>query len=369
MAQARLLDSGATHGGTAIDLNALVTPSIGLIVAILIVAVVVLAVLVIVLLRRSSRLDARLTGMTRGSEGRSLEAVLDAHLDKVFAVGKGLDDVAARTAVLEATLRASVPARRSRPLQPVRGDRGEPELRAGPARREGRRLGALESARADGDAGLRQGHHRGPLGHRAVRRGDRGDPAGDGPDRLAVTAAGDGPRMAPTAITPAPVQPSTVKPAVRAPRRRRREPGPLDQLPAWRDLVPVMDPALTTSVEPGLAALLGRPQRRPATGGHARGGAAAGRRRRGDRQDPGHHPPHRLADRHAPCAAVRDPGPDLHRQGGRGDGASASTSSSRTATRTRRSPRSTPSATRSSASTPSSSDCRPMSGCSRAPRS
>jgi Protein of unknown function (DUF4446) len=70
----------------------------------LVVAVVVLAILVVVLLRRANRLEARLAGMTRGSEGRSLEAVLDAHLDKVFAVGKGLDDVAARTAVLEAAL-------------------------------------------------------------------------------------------------------------------------------------------------------------------------------------------------------------------------------------------------------------------------
>jgi Protein of unknown function (DUF4446) len=79
-----------------------VTPNIGLIVAALSIAVVVLAIVVVVLFRRSSRLESRLAGMTRGSEGRSLEAVLDAHLEKVFAVGKGLDDVAARTAVLEA---------------------------------------------------------------------------------------------------------------------------------------------------------------------------------------------------------------------------------------------------------------------------
>jgi Protein of unknown function (DUF4446) len=79
-----------------------VTPNIGPIVAVLVLALVVLAIAVIILLRRSNRLEARLQGLTRGSEGRSLEAVLDAHLDKVFAVGKGLDDVAARTAVLEA---------------------------------------------------------------------------------------------------------------------------------------------------------------------------------------------------------------------------------------------------------------------------
>ncbi len=55
--------------------------------------------------------------------------------------------------------------------------------------------------------------------------------------------------MAPTA-TPAPIQ-SVTRQRVRS---RRREPGPLDQLPAWRDLVPVMDaPAGAT----GMAALLG----------------------------------------------------------------------------------------------------------------
>ncbi len=38
--------------------------------------------------------------------------------------------------------------------------------------------------------------------------------------------------------------------------RTRREPAPLDQLPAWGDLVPVMDPALTTEPETGMTALL-----------------------------------------------------------------------------------------------------------------
>ena len=39
--------------------------------------------------------------------------------------------------------------------------------------------------------------------------------------------------------------------------RRRREPSPLEQLPAWRELVPVMDPALTIQPPTGLDALLG----------------------------------------------------------------------------------------------------------------
>jgi ATP-dependent DNA helicase UvrD/PcrA len=42
-------------------------------------------------------------------------------------------------------------------------------------------------------------------------------------------------------------------------RPRRREPSPLEQIPAWRDLVPVMDPALTTAAAgpSGMEALLG----------------------------------------------------------------------------------------------------------------
>ena len=46
--------------------------------------------------------------MTRGAEGRSIEAVLDAHLDKVLAVGRELDDLSARSAVLEANARKAV---------------------------------------------------------------------------------------------------------------------------------------------------------------------------------------------------------------------------------------------------------------------
>ena len=106
---------------------------------------------------------------------------------------------------------------------------------------------------------------------------------------------------------------------------------------------------------PGLEALLGGlnpDQLRAVTHGD---GTAPRRGRRRDRQDPGHHPPDRLAHRDAPGQAVGDPGADLHGQGRRGDGASGSTSSSRTATRTPRSRRSTPSAIGSSASTRSSS--------------
>jgi DNA helicase-2/ATP-dependent DNA helicase PcrA len=39
--------------------------------------------------------------------------------------------------------------------------------------------------------------------------------------------------------------------------RRRREPAPLEQIPAWREFVPVMDPSLTTAAPVGMEALLG----------------------------------------------------------------------------------------------------------------
>ncbi len=60
--------------------------------------------------------------------------------------------------------------------------------------------------------------------------------------------------MAPT-DTPVPATPVT---RIRTRARTRREPSPLDQLPAWRDLVPVMDPDLARPpVLPGMEALLG----------------------------------------------------------------------------------------------------------------
>ena len=77
------------------------TPSIGAIVVALVVAIGFLILAIIVLARRSRRLDARLVGLTRDSDGQSLEGVLEAHLDKVIEVARKLDDVAARTNVLE----------------------------------------------------------------------------------------------------------------------------------------------------------------------------------------------------------------------------------------------------------------------------
>ena len=61
----------------------------------------VLGVAFLRLARRTSRIDARLGGLTRGEGGSSLESILDAHLDKVFAVSRDLDELAVRVATIE----------------------------------------------------------------------------------------------------------------------------------------------------------------------------------------------------------------------------------------------------------------------------
>jgi hypothetical protein len=81
---------------------------VGVAVVGLFVAVLVLLVLVVYLARQVGGLRRRLDGLTRGADGRSLDAVLDAHLDKVFAVARELDDLSARSAVLEAAGRRAI---------------------------------------------------------------------------------------------------------------------------------------------------------------------------------------------------------------------------------------------------------------------
>jgi len=102
----RLLDSGDPSRRTpTIDLNAVLEPYVGPAIVGLAVAVLLLLVLIAVQARRLGRVSRRLDGITRGTDGASLEAVLDAHLDKVFAVARELDELAARSAVLEANAR------------------------------------------------------------------------------------------------------------------------------------------------------------------------------------------------------------------------------------------------------------------------
>lgn len=72
--------------------------------AVLAILTILLLVIVVALLRRTSRLSARLDGITRGESGKSFEGVLEAHIDKVYAVARELDDVSARTKTLESVM-------------------------------------------------------------------------------------------------------------------------------------------------------------------------------------------------------------------------------------------------------------------------
>jgi hypothetical protein len=59
-------------------------------------------------MRQVRRLRRRLDGLTRGAEGKGLDAVLDAHVDKVYAVARELDELSARAAILEAAGRRAI---------------------------------------------------------------------------------------------------------------------------------------------------------------------------------------------------------------------------------------------------------------------
>ena len=101
-------DRFAVPEDRSIDLNATVAPYVGVAVVLLATVVVVLVVVAVVQARRIGRLGRRIEGLTRGADGRSLEAVLDAHLDKVLSVAREVDELSARSAVLEANGRRAV---------------------------------------------------------------------------------------------------------------------------------------------------------------------------------------------------------------------------------------------------------------------
>jgi hypothetical protein len=65
------------------------------------VLVVVALVAVVILARRTRGLERRIASLTRGGDGGSLEALLEAHLDRVASVDREVDSLTARTAVLE----------------------------------------------------------------------------------------------------------------------------------------------------------------------------------------------------------------------------------------------------------------------------
>ena len=110
-----MLDSGRSRRPASkppedppIDLNAAVEPIVGAAVVGLGIAVLILLVLVLFLARQTGRLRHRLDSLTRGTSGKNLDDVLDAHVDKVYAVARELDELSARAAVLEAVGRRSI---------------------------------------------------------------------------------------------------------------------------------------------------------------------------------------------------------------------------------------------------------------------
>lgn len=89
----------------AIDVETIVRDNLAPIAAALAISVLVLLGLAVVEARRIGRLSTRLAALTRGSDARSLEGILEAHLARVHEVVRDLDGVEARTAVLERDLK------------------------------------------------------------------------------------------------------------------------------------------------------------------------------------------------------------------------------------------------------------------------
>lgn len=90
-----------------IDIDALVSANIGLIVVGLVVVVFALAIAVVGLIRRTGRLRLRIESITGGTDAQSLEAVLGSHMERVRDVVKSVDSVGARTAVIERDIAGS----------------------------------------------------------------------------------------------------------------------------------------------------------------------------------------------------------------------------------------------------------------------
>jgi hypothetical protein len=70
---------------------------------VLVLAGVCLVVMLVLQALQISQLKERLEMLTRGVDGESLESVLGAHLETVYQVGRDLDELTARTAVLESS--------------------------------------------------------------------------------------------------------------------------------------------------------------------------------------------------------------------------------------------------------------------------
>ncbi len=86
------------------QLNDFVSSHLGAIGVVIFVGCVVVLLLILMLFiqsRRIALLSERLDYLTRGADGQDLEGVLASHIETVIRVGHDLDELAARTAVLE----------------------------------------------------------------------------------------------------------------------------------------------------------------------------------------------------------------------------------------------------------------------------
>jgi hypothetical protein len=87
------------------DLNALVSANIGPIVSLVAIVLAILAGVIVVVARRARRLESQLAVLTRGDDGENLADILEAHLDKVYAVARRQDELDDRAVALEARAR------------------------------------------------------------------------------------------------------------------------------------------------------------------------------------------------------------------------------------------------------------------------
>lgn len=83
------------------DVNGLLQSNLALVAGGLGAVVVLLLLVVLVQARRVSRLSRRLDAVTRGEDGTNLQGVLETHLDRVSSMGREVDELAARMAMLE----------------------------------------------------------------------------------------------------------------------------------------------------------------------------------------------------------------------------------------------------------------------------
>ena len=68
----------------------------------------VLCLTVVAQARQIGRLSRRLDGVTRGTDGGSFEALLSGSLERVDRIGREVDQLAARSALIEGTLKGAV---------------------------------------------------------------------------------------------------------------------------------------------------------------------------------------------------------------------------------------------------------------------